>query len=396
MRKPTIIYLTHWRFPSEKTMTPLIMKTCAGFVAEGYDAELWVPWRHNPEWEGQDPFVVHGIAHAFRIRRIPALDLMRYLGSFGFLLMLLSFNVAAFFLLMRRNRRRVRLYAHDVRDVLLPCLLGFPTFVEIHDFYESAQKWVNRTVFKRAAGLIVTNTLKIKHIGEAYGVPPEAMLHQQNAVDYGFFAIPLSRAEARKELGLPGGERIALYTGHLFSWKGVDTLARSAAFLPEHVRVYFVGGTPEDRSALEELVRKENLPRIAFVPHQAHDRMPLYMRAADVLVLPNTAREAASKYETSPVKLFEYLSSGTPVVASDLPSIRDIVSDKEVRFFAPDDPESLAAAIADTLADSAGAARRIEAGQAFGKASSWEARGAAIASFVGERTAVDARTAARV
>ncbi len=394
MRKTTIIYLTHWRFPSEKTMTPLIMKTCAGFVAEGYDAELWVPWRYNPEWEGKDPFTVHGIPRSFHIRRIPALDLLRYLGTPGFLLLLLSFNLSAFFFLL--GRRRVTLYAHDVRDVLLPCLLGFPTFVEIHDFYESAQRWVNRLVFRRAAGLIVTNTIKVKHIREAYGVPAERMLHQRNAVDYGFFAIPAARAEARKILDLPQGERIALYTGHLFSWKGVDTLALAATHLPEHVRIYFVGGTPEDHAVLEDLVRRERLPRITFVPHEPHEKMPLYMRAADVLVLPNTAREAASKYETSPVKLFEYLSSGTPVVASDLPSIRDIASDNEVRFFAPDDPKSLASAIAETLADSAGAARRSAAGQSLGKASSWEARAAAIATFMRRQEKVDDRTSARV
>ncbi|MGB4076509.1 MAG: glycosyltransferase [Minisyncoccia bacterium] len=378
MEKKKIIYLTHWRFPSEKTMTPLIMKTCVGFLGEGYETELWIPKRHNREWEGKDPFTTHGIAPRFPLRRIAALDILRYLGGFGFLVLVISFNITAFFLLLFGNRRTTYLYAHDVRDVLLPCLLGYPVFVEIHDFYESSMTFINRLVFSRASGLIVTNSIKKNYIHEHYGVPEDQMLHQQNAVDYDFFAIAKTREETRRELSLPEKQKIALYTGHLFSWKGVDTLARAAHYVGEDIHIYFVGGTPEDRAVLEELVQKEGLPRITFLPHQSHDRMPLYMRAADVLVLPNTAREAASKYETSPVKLFEYLSSSTPIVASDLPSIRDIVDEQQVMFFEPDTPESLAHAVMAVLSDTEAARVRSVRGSILAKNSSWEARAAAI------------------
>lgn len=382
MKKNRIIYLTHWRFPSEKTMTPLIMKTCVGFVREGYDTELWIPKRHNPEWNGKDPFIAHGIPVQFPIRRIFAIDMLRYFGSLGFLLLVISFNVTAFFYLIFGDRKRTYLYAHDVRDVLLPCILGYPVFVEIHDFYESSMGWINRLVFSRATGLIVTNTIKKKHIHERYGFPEDRMLHQQNAVEYGFFAIPISKTDARRMLELPDTHKIVLYTGHLFSWKGVDTLALAGLHLPDTSVIYFVGGTPEDRAVLQKLVEEKKIPRIIFLPHQDHARMPLYMRAADVLVLPNTAREAASKYETSPVKLFEYLSSGTPIVASDLPSIRDIVDETEVAFFEPDNPQNLAVAITTTLANEDEAQARAKRAQAHAKNLSWEARAAAIASLM--------------
>ncbi|MDB5189507.1 MAG: hypothetical protein JWL82_464 [Parcubacteria group bacterium] len=386
--KKRIVYLTHWRFPSEKTMTPLIMKTCAGFVLEGYETELWIPKRHNPEWEGKDPFVSHAIDTRFPVHRIPALDFLRFLGSFGFLLLVLSFNVTATFLLLFGDRKKTYLYAHDVRDVLLPCLLGYPVFVEIHDFYESSQGWVNRLVFKRASGLIVTNTLKRAHIHDAYGVPLNRMIHQPNAVEYDFFHIPLPAVEARAALGLPQDKRLVLYTGHLFSWKGVDTLALAAAHLPDDIHTYFVGGTPEDRMVLEAFVREHALPRIEFLPHQEHARIPLFLRAADILVLPNTAREAASKYETSPVKLFEYMSSGIPIVASDLPSIRDIVNEDEVAFFMPDDPESLAKVIGETLEDKADAASRAEHAARHAQKLSWASRAAAIAGLIRATTEV--------
>src|SRR5262249_29838419 len=153
---------------------------------------------------------------------------------------------------------------------------GYPVFVEIHDFYESGMRFINRMVFKRATGLLVTNTIKKKYIHETYGYPEECMIHQPNAVEYDFFNISLSKEQARRELDLPLDRKIALYTGHLFSWKGVDTLAGAAAFLPEDIDVYFVGGTPGDREVLQKFIAERNLPRIHFLPHQEHARVPIF------------------------------------------------------------------------------------------------------------------------
>lgn len=380
--KTKIIYLTHWRFPSEKTMTPLIMKTCTGFIDQGFETELWIPWRRNPGWTGRDPFAVHAISVRFLIRRIFSIDLLSTLGTLGFIIMLVTFNLSAYMRLFFGNRKEVILYAHDVRDVLLPCLLGYSFFVEIHDFYESSHQWINRLVFKRASGLIVTNSIKQKHIHEHYGVPLDKMIRQPNAVDYAFFQITESKSETRKLLGLSENIRMVLYTGHLFSWKGVDTLALASAMLPLDTEIYFVGGTDSDRASLQKFVLEKDLPRIKFISHQSHDRIPLYMRAADVLVLPNTGREDASKYETSPVKLFEYLSSHTPVVASDLPSIRDIVTESEVTFFEADNPDSLSEAIQMVLVGGESIERKISNADTKARSCSWESRGKAIADLI--------------
>lgn len=376
-----LIYLSHWRFPSEKTMTPLILRTCAHFARLGWEVELWAPRRYNDYHADENVFALYGISPHFRIRRLPALDLMRFLGSVGFLLMVASFNLSAY-VRLRRERDAV-VYAHDIRDVILPCMRTLPVFVEIHDFYESSLRFINRFVFRRVSGLIVTNTHKIRHLMETYALPQEQMLYQPNAVDATMFDAPESKAQAREYLGLPATAHLVLYAGHLFGWKGVYTLADTAAFLPHDTQVYFVGGTTEDRGAMEAYVGAHELPRITFIPHQTPDKIPLWLRAADVLVLPNTAKEEASRVETSPVKLFEYMASGTPIVASDLPSIREIVSEREVLFAKPDDARSFADAIARVRAD--GDSGRREAARSLARASSWEARAQAIDSFIQRR-----------
>src|SRR3989338_7168842 len=84
--------------------------------------------------------------------------------------------------------------------------------------------------------------------------------------------------------------------------------------------VGFVGGTEKDRAKVkvksEKLKNKDN---VKIIEHRPHDEIPFWLRAADILVLPNTAIEDISKYYTSPMKLFEYMASGRPIVPSDLP-----------------------------------------------------------------------------
>lgn len=380
--KKKIIYISHWRFPSEKTMTPLILKTCEGFLEEGFDVELWIPKRPNPAFSGIDPFLQHGIKERFPIRALPVATFVKHLGKFSFLLMVFTFNISVYLRLHKeRKNGSVILYGHDLRDFIFPSLLRIPLFVEIHDFYESSLRFLNRAVLARTSGLIVTNTFKQKALVSRYNFKEERMICQPNAVSYEMFDISTSQSEAREILGLPPQGKILLYTGHLFSWKGVYTLAEATPFLPHDTHVYFVGGTPEDRAALEKFVKEKNLPRIVFLPHQPHSKIPFFQKAADVLILPNTAKEAASKYETSPVKLFEYMASGVPIVASEVPSIKEIVSSKEVFFFTPDDPQSLASAVKEIF-HTEKAKERTRASQVLAQKFSWKSRAQAIAVLI--------------
>ena len=92
----------------------------------------------------------------------------------------------------------------------------------------------------------------------------------------------------------------------------------------------------------------DNDPRILIVG-QRHKEIPLYLKAADLLVLPNTAKETVSRHYTSPVKPFEYMASGRPIIASDLPSIRYVLNEKNAVLVPPDNPEAFAGAIIDLL-----------------------------------------------
>ena len=380
--KKTLIYITHARIPSEKTPAPFALKTCESLARQGLAVELWAAKRHNPTFRGVDAFEYHGIARRFTVTYVPTIDVMRLLGQIGFLMMLFSFNVALFVRL--RKRRDLIVYAHDLRDLILPIFLGIPTYCEIHDFYESSLP-LNGFILRRLRGVIVTNRLKIMRLKERYGIAEAKMLLQRNVVDAAQFDIAESKRAAREKLDLPLDVKLVMYTGHLYDWKGVNTLAEAVRYLPEDARVYFVGGTDEDREALKEFAARKHVARITFLPHQTHERMPYFQKAADVLVLPNTGTQDVSKYETSPVKLFEYLASGTSIVASDLPSIRDIVTEKEVFFARADDPKDFARAISEAFA---GDLARSTAGKTLVQSATWDERAKAIAGFIDARSRV--------
>jgi glycosyltransferase involved in cell wall biosynthesis len=360
------------------------MRTCEEFAKKGLEVELWIPRRYNPDFNNQDPFVYHGVNRSFAIRFFWTIDWMRHLPhKVSFPLMVLSFHLSiSFFLWQYRNRKDVVVYAHDLRNIVIPVFFLRQCLVEIHDFYRSRLDFVNKFVFRRVAGIVVTNKYKLEHIAKTYNISTNKMIHQPNAVDIEQFHISITRGDARTRLSLPSDKKIILYTGHLFDWKGVDTLLEASTYLPESVLVYFVGGTDEDIKNFRKKQSVVNPQKAIVIGRKPHDEIPMWLKAADVVVLPNTARVEASKYETSPVKLFEYMASGTPVVASRLISIENIVDESMVWFFEPDDTTSCASVIQMAL-DRAGEAEHKSA-HAFQEVQkySWGKRINSIINFI--------------
>jgi glycosyltransferase involved in cell wall biosynthesis len=142
------------------------------------------------------------------------------------------------------------------------------------------------------------------------------------------------------------------YAGHLYPWKGVDVLVGALAHLPG-VGALVVGGlqVEPDLARVRALADQVAPGRVRFTGQVDPPRVPGWLREADVLVLPNTPTRISAAY-TSPLKLFEYMASGRPIVASDLPSLREILRpDANAVLVAPGDPEALARGIRRVLDD---------------------------------------------
>ena len=124
------------------------------------------------------------------------------------------------------------------------------------------------------------------------------------------------------------------------------------------------------------------IPVIQFFGHQPHDEIPLWQKAADVLVLPNTAKEEISRLYTSPMKLFEYMASERPIISSAIPSIRDIVDDSEVYFVEPDNAELLAKKIKTVLRENRKSEEVAKRAREKVMHYTWEARARRVIAFM--------------
>ena len=113
-----------------------------------------------------------------------------------------------------------------------------------------------------------------------------------------------------------------------------------------------------------------------------HSDLPWLLAGADVLVLPNTAKDENSKFFTSPLKLFEYMAASRPIVASSLPSLREILNEKNAVFFEPDNPKSLASAVESLLDNDSLSIRLADNARSDVRGYTWDERAKKIITFL--------------
>ena len=206
----------------------------------------------------------------------------------------------------------------------------------------------------------------------ALGVEPGKIRVEPDGFEPSRFAGLPGKTAAREALGLPREVPLAVYTGGLLEWKGVEILVDAARALPS---VYFViaGGMEADVRKLR--ARAGGLANVRIDGFQPPARVPLYLAAGDVAVVPNRSKPAISARHTSPLKVFEAMAAGIALVASDLPSLREILADGEdALLVAPDDPEALARGV-ERLAGDADLRGRISARLAArAEAYAWDSR----------------------
>ena len=211
-----------------------------------------------------------------------------------------------------------------------------------------------RLVWTRADGYVTITAGLARELEERFG----ARAHLAVVPD-GARVPPVEDVGLRRTAGADGP--VVGYAGHLYPWKGVDVLIAAIERLPD-VRGLVVGGLAgePDLERVRALADRVAPGRVTFAGQVEPPRVAALLRQADVLVLPNTPSRMSAAY-TSPLKLFEYMASGRPIVASDLPALREVLRPDENAVLVE---AGSAAALADGLArvlDDAALAARLAA-----------------------------------
>ena len=362
-----LIYLSTARIPDDWAHVIQILKTCEAFADTGAEVELVVP--HRARTSGEDPFTYAGVKPNFKITQLFCIDF--FPGTQGKLFYWLrTFSFFFFAWLHLLSSKYDFVYTRE----LYAWVPITKTVFELHTITPTISGLIPR--LKSAQGIVVI-TEGIRTALISRGVPAEHILTASDAVDLDDFSHAESKESARKRLGISGDAKLAFYIGLLDTWKGSDTLYAAAELLIPDVRVIIIGEGAE----LLDTLRKEH-PASTFLGFRPYKELADNQSAADVLVLPNSGKSDISAKYTSPLKLFSYMASGKPIVASDLPSLREVLSEKNAFLVKSDDPEALRDGIRYALEHPDEAVARACQAREDVKQYSWQNRAKNIITFI--------------
>ncbi len=381
----TLLVLADTRFPIERANGVQTMATCHALAARGHAITLVV--RPDTAQPARDPFAFYGL------ERLPGLTI-RTIGApaggaarrAGFLLTALrlalthreaivftrDLGAAAMLVRIPRARRPPVVYeSHGVAPVVaeeMPRLLGKPDAAPTPEKLARLERR-ERRVWERAEAYVTITRALAEDLAARYGERDDVFVAPDGAYP-GPRTSDLARSAAPRARGLAG------YAGHLYPWKGADVFVRALALAPA-LRGLIVGGHPgeADRARIDRLIADLALAdRVVVTGQVAPAEVLPRLDAADVLVLPNTASAISERY-TSPLKLFEYLTLGRPIVASDLPAVREVLTDGRTALLVPPgDPRALADAMTRVATDAALASALGAAALALAPEYSWARR----------------------
>ena len=135
---------------------------------------------------------------------------------------------------------------------------------------------------------------------------------------------------------------VLTYCGSLSESKGIDLIIQTAKLI-SNVNFLIVGGLNPELKYYQKVAKDNGVNNISFIGQVNYSDVPKLLNESDFLLLPSSASNIKSEKYTSAMKLFEYLSIGKPIIASDIPSNTEILENNEnCLLFKPDNSESFA------------------------------------------------------
>ncbi|MDN3482252.1 glycosyltransferase family 4 protein [Arthrobacter sp. APC 3897] len=215
------------------------------------------------------------------------------------------------------------------------------------DFKAAEARIMNRASLVPTLGTVMAEEIT------AAGVDPAKIVLLPNAVGEFYLKEPLAPREARLLLGLPADTEIIGTVSSLVDYEGLDDLLRAFAVLaPKHPQLTcLIAGDGVAAPALKALAAKLGIDRrVVFPGRVSRQDAHLYHQALDIFVVPR--KDLNVTRAVTPLKPVEAMACCTPVVASSLPALRELVNDGGNGTLVPAaDHAALAAALSRLLTD---------------------------------------------
>lgn len=315
-----IMYLASSAVPTQAANSVHVVKMANAYAGLGHDVILVAPeyGRVDSSPCSDDALnTYYGVNNKFRFKKT-----RKFLSG---RLCIIPHLLQVLFLAFQFNPDVV--HARCIYSALLLNFFGFRVLCERHDVVPS--KSLSQKAFKFTAKMkpfhrlvVVSQALKSFYVME-YGLNPEFVLVAPDAADpIAEGATPALAHSGRVMLG---------YTGHLYQGRGIDVIGKIAKEMPD-AEFHIVGGLEEDIAFWRnEFSESRN---IIFHGYIAPARVSSYIQSFDILLAPYQQKVSisgggdTSKW-MSPLKIFEYMSSGRAIICSDIPVLREVLRDED-------------------------------------------------------------------
>jgi glycosyltransferase involved in cell wall biosynthesis len=361
-----ILYLSLSYVPSRRASSIQVMKMCGALARLGHDVTLVAKAGPADRGTDGDDFAFYGVEECFRLEKLPRPE--RKGGG--------AVYAAAMAQRLAAHRRRVDLvYCRDPVGGAAAAWLRLPLVFEAHGLPDGRLQralWRQMTESRRFVAMIAISDALRRDIQAEGLLPGRDCIVAHDAAD-----VPV-RAPSIAARAAGGPPRVG-YVGNLYQGRGIELLLDLGRLMPE-VQFDIVGGSEHDIQRWQSTGPTANVVFHGFHPPA---RVAELYAQFDVVVMPHsregvvgaTGASDISRW-TSPMKMFEYMASGVPIVASDLPVLQEVLRHGENAVIArSDDPADWMAKIRGLLADTDLRVRLARAAQDdLVRSYTWEAR----------------------
>lgn len=354
--------------PSNTANSIQVVKATHALAELGHEVVLFVPGEAHTDWEELRRH--YGLHVRFEVQWLREnLIFRRYDFAFK---------------AVQRARQMAPdlIYTWVLQAGVLALWRGLPTILELHDRVTGRMgPWLFRRFWKsKTWHRVLTNTHALRRIlvSEFDLEPAEGeIVVAPNGVELARYRDLPEPSQARKALGLPTGFT-AGYTGHFYAGRGMTLMLALAKALPE-VNFLWVGGQPEDVGFWYNRLELEGVGNVTLTGFVDNTILPQYQAAADVLLMPYGKQIAGSgggnsAEIASPMKMFEYMAAGRPILTSDLPVIHEVLSENMAVFCLPGDLSAWENELRSLQADSDRRERLAECARLAARDYTWQVR----------------------
>ena len=346
-----------------------MLKMCQAMANLGIEVECVLPGRVNRE----RLFSYYSIKTPFRATSIALSGWMARRPLHGFL--------SAFYARGKRNDLDFVLTRDLIFAWFATRVFGIPT---VYDAHHPPVNWAAERIigsFSRSKNLLGMsfNSQGLRETYSRLGIAGRNSVVAANGFEREAFEGEHDVSSLRARLGLPLDRKIVCYCGNTYRGRGLEILVRAAVQMPE-IEFLIVGGREQDNALWREMARQEGVTNFRMEGFVAQREVSSYLLASDILVMPYssgvTIRDGTEAGEfTSPLKLFEYMAAGKPIVATGVQSVLEVLRQGENSVVTPpDDAEEFIRALGLVLKDSDLCLRISEGARSDAVKYTWEKR----------------------